>query len=162
MRGRTSTHRNYAAGVGASLIAEAVFIAMVALVSAVRGMDPWMVTRMPASFLYGPAAVQPPGYVAGDVIAGLLMHLMMGIVAGLLYAALLPRLRLNPVTGGVVTGMVLYVLGFWVLPLLFPHRLAPFWLPATEKLLQAGSHLIYGIVFGVAFRAIARPGAAPV
>lgn len=147
---------NYRAGVVASLVAEAVFIAMVMMVSWVRGMDPWMVTRVPASFLLGPDAVQPPGFVAGDVLLGMLMHLLMAIAVGLIYAALLPRLGPSPVVGGLITAAVLYGMGFWVLPLLFPVWLAPFWLPPVGKMLQAVAHVVYGVVFGLVYRRARR------
>lgn len=142
---------HYRAGVAASLIAEAVFILMVAMVSLVRGMDPWMVARMPGSFLLGPQAVQPPGFVPGDVLVGLLMHLGLGILVGVIYAALLPRLGISPIAGGLIAGALLYALGFWVLPLLFPDWLAPFWLPPLEKVLEVVSHAVYGVVFGYAY-----------
>ena len=145
----------FAAGVAASLVAEAVFMGMVAMVSMARGMSPWMVARMPASFLLGPGAVQPPGFAPGDVLIGLMMHLLLGVLVGLVYAALLPRLGVSPLAGGVITGAVLYALGFWLLPLLFPLWLAPFWLPPTGKMLQAAAHLVYGLVFGWTFRRIA-------
>jgi hypothetical protein len=143
---------SYSAGMAASLVAEAVFIATVAMVSWVRGMDPWMVTRVPASFLLGPEAVQPPGFVAGDVLLGMLMHLAMAIVVGLIYAALLPRLGLSPVAGALITAAVLYAFGFWLLPLLFPVWLAPFWLPPMGRMLQAVAHVVYGVVFGLVYR----------
>lgn len=144
-------HPRWAAGVAASLTAEAVFIAMVAMVSWVRGMDPWRVARVPAAFLMGPEAVEPPGFVAGDVLVGMLMHAGMGVLVGIIYSALLPRLRLSPLAGGLIAGAVLYLLGFWILPLLFPVSLAPFWLPATGKLLQAVAHAVYGATFGLAY-----------
>jgi hypothetical protein len=141
----------YRAGVVASLGGEAVFILMVAMVSLLRGMDPWMVARVPGSFVLGPSAVQPPGFVPGDVLIGLLMHLWLGILVGVTYAALLPRLRISPVMGGLIAAAVLYALGFWTLPLLFPRWLAPFWLPPTDRLLQAVAHAVYGWVFGYAY-----------
>lgn len=147
---------DYRAGVAASLVAETVFMIMVAAVALVRGMDPWMVTRMPASFLLGPAAVHPPGFVPGDVLIGLLMHLWLGILVGLLFAALVPRLRLSPVVAGLIAGALLYGLGFWLLPQLFPHWLAPFWLPPTGRALQAVAHAVYGLVFGYAYRGLLR------
>jgi hypothetical protein len=142
----------YRAGVVASLIAEAVFILLAAMVSLLRGMDPWMVARMPGSFVLGLEAVQRPGFVPGDVLMGLLMHLGLGILVGVIYAALLPRLGISPVAGGLIAGAVLYILGFWVLPLLFPTWLAPFWLPPLEKALEAVTHVIYGVVFGYAYQ----------
>lgn len=142
----------YAAGVGASLVAEGIFMGMVAAISRLRGMDPWMVVRVPASFLLGPAAVEPPGLVVGDVLLGLSMHLWMGIVVGLVYAALLPRLGVSAVAGGLIAGAALYALGFWALPLLLPERLAPFWLPPMGRALQAAAHAVYGVVLGLAYR----------
>lgn len=151
----------YSAGVAASLIAEAAFIAMVAMVSLLRGMDPWMVARMPASVILGPAAMEPSGFVPGDVVLGLLMHLWLAILVGLVFAALLPRLRISAVVGGLIAGAVLYVLGFWILPTLFPHWLDPFWLPPLENALQAVAHAIYGWVFGASYERLtgSRPAA---
>ena len=143
---------HYQAGIAASLIAETAFILMVMMVAWVRDQDPWMVTRVPASFLLGPDAVQPPGFIPGDVAIGLAMHLLMGILVGIIYAALLPRLGVSPPAGGLVTAAVLYGLGFWMLPQLFPQWLAPFWLPPTGRALQAVAHVFYGIVFGLAYR----------
>lgn len=143
---------SYAAGVAASLLAEAIFILMVAMIALLRGKDPWMVTRAPAAFVVGPEAIRPPGFVPADVALGLLMHLGLGIVVGLVYAALLPRLGISPVAGGLIAGAVLYGLGFWALPLLFPAWLAPFWLPPVGRALQAMAHAVYGIVFGWSFR----------
>lgn len=146
---------SFKAGVAASLVAEAVFIGVEMLVGWLRGKDPWMVTRVPGSFLLGPAATRPSGFVAGDVLLGLTTHLALAIIVGLAYAALLPRLGLSPVVGGLVTAAILYALGFWTLPLLFPHWLAPFWLPPMGRALQALAHAIYGVVFGWSFRAFA-------
>lgn len=109
---------------------------------------------MPGSLLLGPAAVDPPGYVAGDVVMGILLHVWLGILVGLIYAGLLPLLGLSPVKGGLIAGAVLYALGFWALPILFSHWLSPFWLPPTEKLLQAVAHSVYGVVFGVVFERV--------
>lgn len=144
----------YGAGVAASLVAETVFIGIVAVVSMLRGKDPWMVARVPGSILLGPEAVRPPGFVPGDVVLGLLLHLWLGILVGLVYAALLPRLGLSPVAGALVAAAVLYALGFWILPQLFPDWLSPFWLPPTGRALQAVAHAIYSVVFGLAFKAL--------
>ncbi len=151
----------FAAGIAASLAAEAVFALMVAAVSALRGMDPWRVVRMPASFVAGPSAVEPPGLVAGDVAAGLAMHVGLAVLVGVVYAALLPRVGVSPVAGGLIAGAVLYALGFWILPLSFPTWLAPFWLPPAGKALQAVAHAVYGVAFGVAFRRLAADGRTP-
>lgn len=107
---------------------------------------------MPASFVFGPSAVDPPGLVPGDVLIGLSMHLWLGIAVGLTYALLLPRLGVSPLLGGLIAGAVLYGMGFWALPLLFPTWLSPFWLPPTGRVLQAAAHVVYGVVFGLTYR----------
>lgn len=151
-----SARPRFAAGVGASLTAEALFIGVVAMVALLRGTDPWRVARMPGAFVLGPSAVEPPGPVPADVLVGLLMHLLLGILVGLAYATLLPRLGLSPLTGGLIMAVLLYGLGFWALPLLFPAWLAPFWLPPVGRLLQATAHLVYGVVFGLSYRRLVR------
>ena len=107
------------------------------MVAIVQKSDPWGPSRMAAALLLGPEAVQPAGFVIGDVLAGLALHGGMAVLVGVLYALLLPRFRLSPITGGVATGMILYAFGFWVLPLLFPKWLSPFWLPLSGKFMQA-------------------------
>jgi hypothetical protein len=146
----------YGAGVLASLIAESVFLLMMAGIAWLRGMDPWRVTRMPATFIIGPDAVEPSGFVPEDVLLGLAMHLILSILVGLLYAFLLPRLGLSPLAGGVLTGILLYSFGSWILPLLFPNWLAPLWLPPAGKVLQLVTHMIYGVVFGLTFHRLTR------
>lgn len=147
---------HYGAGVAASLIAEGVFTLMVAGVALMRDKDPWQVVKMPATFVLGPEAVHPSGFVPGDVLWGLLMHVLFGILVGLLYAFLLPRLGLAPLAGGLVTAALLYLFGFWILPLAFSDWLSPFWLPPMGRALQSIAHIVYGIVFGVSFRGLSH------
>jgi hypothetical protein len=111
---------------------------------------------MPTAFLLGPAAVEPPGLVPGDVLLGLLMHIWLSVLVGLVYAALLPPLGVTPLIGGLIAGVVLYALGFRALPRLYPAWLAPFWLPPAGRALQAGAHIVYGLVFGLTYRRLAR------
>lgn len=151
------TRGHYGAGVAASLVAETAFVLLTMALAFVRGRDPWHVTRAPASMLVGPAAADPPGFAAGDVALGLATHGAMAVAVGLAYAALLPRLRWSPVAGGLLTAAVLYVIGFWILPALWPHWLSPMRLPMPERLVSAATHAAYGVVFGVAYRALARP-----
>lgn len=81
---------------------------------------------MPRSSILGRAAAEPSGVVLADVAVVLLMIVVLGVLVGLLYAALLPLLSISLIRGGPVTGAVLYAHGFWALPLLFLGWLAPF------------------------------------
>lgn len=129
---------------------------MVAAVALIRDMDPWRVTRVPGSLLLGPDAVQPSASVPAEVAIGLAMHLFLAVLVGAIYAARLPRLGVSPVAGGLLTGAILYFLGFWVLPLLFPVWLASFWIGPVGKMLQAAAHVAYGLVFGWSYRHLTR------
>lgn len=155
MMNRSRRHQyqdsHYGAGVAASFIAEAVFTLMVAGIALLRGMDPWQVVKMPASFVIGPDAVHPLGFVPWDVLLGLVMHVVFSVVVGLLYAFLLPRLGLSPLAGGLLAAALLYLFGFWILPLVFSDWFSPFWLPPVGRALQFIAHTVYGIVFGVSF-----------
>ncbi|CAN5275073.1 hypothetical protein BH24GEM2_BH24GEM2_10270 [soil metagenome] len=146
------TRPRYAAGVTASLIAEAVFIAVNMPILAVMGKDAWAVARMPASLVAGPAVMEPPGFVPADVLLGLGMHVALGILVGVVYAVLLPRLGVSPIVGGLIAGAVLYLLGFLLLPAVFPDWLAPFRVPPLMHVIEIITHAVYGVVFGLAFR----------
>lgn len=55
-------------------------MAAVALMSWLRGEDPWKVVKVPASFVIGAEATRPPGFVPADVLLGLLMHLFFSVL----------------------------------------------------------------------------------
>jgi hypothetical protein len=146
------TRPRYAAGITASLTAEAVFIAVNMPILAVMGKDVWAVARMPASLVAGPSVMEPPGFVPADVLLGLGMHVALGILVGVVYAVLLPRLGVSPIVGGLIAGAVLYLLGFGLLPAVFPDWLAPFRVPPLMHVIEIITHAVYGVVFGLAFR----------
>ena len=104
---RAPAQAHYREGITASLVAETAFTAVMMGLMTARGKDPWKPTRASASLVFGPGVAEPPGFVPGDVARGLTMHVTYSVIAGGLYAALLPRLRLTPVQGGLVTGGVL-------------------------------------------------------
>jgi hypothetical protein len=146
------TRPRYTAGITASLIAEAVFITVNMPILAVMGKDAWAVARMPASLVAGPSVMEPPGFAPADVLLGLGMHVALGILVGVVYAALLPRLGVSPIVGGLIAGAVLYLLGFVLLPAVFPDWLAPFRVPRLMHMIEIITHAVYGVVFGLAFR----------
>jgi len=146
----------YGAGIGASLVAEAAFILSTMPILAAMGKDAWAVVRMPAALVAGPEVMRPPGWVPGDILLGLAMHIGLAIVVGVLYAILLPRLGVTAITGGLIAGAALYVLGFLVLPVLFPEWLAPFRVPPVMHLVEIVMHAVYGLVFGWSYRRMSR------
>lgn len=143
---------DYRAGITASLVAEVAFIGIMMGLMAARGEDPWKVTRASASLVFGPSVAEPSGFVPGDVAKGLSMHVTYSVIAGGLYAALLPRLRLTPIQGGLVTGGVLYALGSYILPETLGEWVEPMQKSPKEKAMTAVMHAFYGVVFGLTYK----------
>ena len=151
-RERNRRSPRYAAAIAASLVAETAFVALMMALMAARGKDPWKITRASASLVFGPEVAEPRGFVPGDVARGLSMHVTYSMIAGGLYAALLPRLRLTPVQGGLVTGGVLYALGSYILPATLGDWVEPMKKSPKEKAMTAVTHAFYGVVFGLAYK----------
>ena len=148
---RAPARGDYRAGITASLVAEMAFAGLMMGLMAARGKDPWKPTRASASLVFGPEVAEPPGFVPADVARGLTMHVTYSVIAGGLYAALLPRLRLSPVQGGLVTGGVLYALGSYILPATLGDWVEPMKKSPKEKAMTAVTHAFYGVVFGLAY-----------
>lgn len=151
-----SREADYRSGIASSLVAEAVFVAVGMGMLYLRGGDPWHIVRASASLVFGPDVASPPDFVPGDVARGAGMHVAYSLVTGAVYATLLPRLRLTPVQGGLVAGGVLYLLGTWLLPAALGDWVAPMRKSGAEKIVAAGMHVLYGVVFGVAYRVISE------
>ncbi len=149
-----ATHRRirYGAGIGASLVAETAFVLSTMSLLAVMGRDVWAVVRLPAVLAWGPKVTRPHGWVLEDVLLGAAMHAGLAILVGICYAVLLPRLAVSAVIGGLMAGAALYVLGFLVLPAVFPEWLAPFRVSPVMHLAQIAMHAGYGFVFGWSYR----------
>jgi hypothetical protein len=47
---------------------------------------------------------------------------------------------------------VLYLLGFVILPVVFPEWLVPFRVPPVMHVVEIVMHAVYGVVFGLAYR----------
>jgi hypothetical protein len=152
--GRDRRSPDYTAGIVASLVAETAFVGVMMGLMAAHGKDPWKPTRASASLVFGPEVAEPPGFVPADVVRGLSMHVTYSMLAGELYAVLLPRLKLTPVQGGLVTGGVFYALGSYILPGAFPEWVAPMKKSLKEKVMTAVVHAFYGVVFGLAYGAL--------
>lgn len=84
------------------------------------------------------------------------MHVIYSAIAGVLYAALLPRLRLTPVQGGLLTGGVLYGLGSYVLPAALGDWVEPMMKSPKEKAMTAVTHAFYRVMLGLAYEQLSK------
>ena len=127
------------------------------VVHKLRGKDPWKITRLPGSILFGPSVTKPPGSVPRDIAKGLFAHFVFSVAVGLLYPKLVRNMRAGPIGAGLRSSATLFALGFVILPyVLLPARTAPMRLPPKSLALNAVSHVLYGVTFGLAYRLLDR------
>src|SRR6266542_2991858 len=134
------------AGLGGGLAMAVV----AAIIATSMGQDIWQEAKQIAAIVYGPAALAQPGFDAGPVLVGSLIHLVVSALLGALFGILTRRvLRLTsdfwtPVLAGLIYGMLIWLVAYFVvLPLLNPALLD---LYAPAFIVQ---HLVYGMVTGV-------------
>lgn len=105
--------------------------------------SPWVVSHMIAAIVMGPATLQSTEFNLEIVAMALAAHYVLGVIFGLLLAAILVPFRLDSSLGmaalvGAVFGSALYLLNFYVMTYFFPWFVE--W-RGTQTLL---AHLIFG------------------
>jgi hypothetical protein len=141
-------------GLGGALAGLCGGLAMIivgALLSAVFGGDMWLEAKQIAAPFYG-SSVNTPGFDAGPVVLGTLLHFATAALLGSIYSIALRRvLRLPsdvgvPVLSGLIYGFLLWILAYFVvLPLINPSLRETY---APSFIIQ---HLVYGIVLGLVY-----------
>jgi len=123
-----------------------------AIISASLGGDIWLEAKQIAAVVYGPSAAAQPGFAAGPVLVGTLLHLIVSAALGALFGIVARRtLHLTSefgtmVMGGLIYGMLIWLVGYFVvLPLINP--------PLRETYAPAFivQHLVYGAVTGLLY-----------
>ncbi len=114
--------------------------------------DIWLEAKQIAALVYGPAAVAMPGFVAGPVIVGTLIHFIvaigLGAVFGILFRSVLhiPSTFGAPIVAGLIYGMLFWFLAYFiVLPIINPTLLDMY---APAFIFQ---HLVFGMVLGIVY-----------
>ena len=136
------------AGIGGGLAMAIV----AALISASIGGDIWQESKEIAAVVYGQTAAAQPGFVAGPVLVGTLLHFLMSALLGAIFGIVVRRiLHLTsdfgtPVLVGLIYGFLLWMVAYFItLPLLNPALLDTY---APSFIIQ---HLVYGAVTGLLY-----------
>jgi hypothetical protein len=123
-----------------------------AIISSSLGSDIWLEAKQIAAIVYGPAVAAQPGFAAGPVLVGTLLHLIASAVLGAIFGIITRRvLHLTSEFGtlllaGMIYGMLIWLVGYFiVLPLLNPLLLETY---APAFIIQ---HMIYGAVTGLVY-----------
>jgi hypothetical protein len=124
-----------------------------AIISASLDGDIWLEAKQIATTLYGASVASQPGFVAGPVIVGTLLHLIVSAALGALFGIVTRRvLHLTsdfgmPLLTGLIYGMLIWLVGYLViLPLVNPLLRDSTYAPAF--IIQ---HLVYGAVTGLLY-----------
>jgi hypothetical protein len=122
-----------------------------AIISASVGGDIWLESKQIAAVVYGSAAAQP-GFAAGPVLVGTLLHLLISTALGALFGIVTRRIfHLTSEFGtllmaGLIYGMLIWLVGYFaVLPAINPLLRETY---APAFIVQ---HLVYGAVTGLVY-----------
>ena len=114
--------------------------------------DVWLEAKQIAATLYGASAATAPGFTAGPIIVGTLLHLLVSTIFGALFGIITRRiLHLTSDFGtllmaGLIYGMLIWMVDFFiVLPIFNPLLLQTY---APAFIIQ---HLVYGAVTGLLY-----------
>jgi hypothetical protein len=142
-------------GLGGALAGLSGGIAMVIvaiLVSAAKGDDVFLEVKQIAGVVYGTSAIAEPGFVAGPVLVGLVIHLIVSMAFGAIFGIVMRRLlHLTSdfgtlVLAGMIYGMFIWMAGYFVvLPIINPLLLQSY---APAFIIE---HLVYGLVTGLVY-----------
>jgi len=119
------------------------------IVAALMGMGFWAPLKMISATFYGEAAMAQPGFAAGPVLVGLMIHMVVSAVYGAIYGTLArPRWSGGALLGwGVVYGLVIWALAYLLLPLVNP-LMSKAMREGMQPFLFAAEHVIYGAALG--------------
>jgi len=137
-------------GAVAGFLAGIVMIGISPLLSLMTGIGIFEPPKLIAATVYGPAAMDPPGFVLMPVLVGTLLHLITSTVLGFIFGVVFHRLFHLPTAFGtaVLIGLcygILIFLGayFLVLPIANPTLHDSYMAPFVAQ------NMIFGICLGI-------------
>lgn len=140
---------HWASGVGAGVIAGAVFLVLeMFMVWAFLGQSPWGPPRMIAAMVLGQDVLPPPAaFSLGIVLVAMAIHFTLSILLGLVGAALFSRFAFGGATVvGAIYGFAVYFINFYLIaPAVFP------WFTNAQNWVSFIAHVIFGAVMGAAY-----------
>lgn len=155
---------NWPVAAVAGLAAGAVLMVLDLLWSSiVEGGGPWRTSHMIAPIFTGADAARSSAYSFSVGVVGIALaaHYVLGIVFGLILAAIMTPLRLDStpakaILTGAVFGVVLYLVNFYGVARIFP------WLSEMRGWATLAAHLAFGVVAALFYWKLERtaPGTA--
>lgn len=118
--------------------------------------DPWTATRMIAAMAMSWEVLQITGYGMDVLVAALLVHYALGVLFGVLLAAIMAPFRLDSSSGmalatGALFGLLLYALNFYGMTGVYT------WFVALRGWPTAIAHVIFGMTAAFIYLKLERP-----
>lgn len=126
-------------------VAGAVLMVLDLLWSVITGVSPWITSHRIAAIVMGPEALQSTDdFNFWVVAASLVTHYVLGIVFGMVMAAVIAPFHFDSSAGmvllvGAIFGLALYLLNFYGMVLFFP------WFADMRSWATLVAHLIFGM-----------------
>jgi len=123
-----------------------------ALIARATGQDIWRESKQIAAVGYGASAEARPGFAAGPVVVGSLIHLALSALLGAVFAIVTRRvLRLTsdfgtPLITGLIYGLIIWMAAYFIVLPTFDPLLLDSYAPAFIV-----QHLVYGLVTGLVY-----------
>lgn len=151
-------------GAALGIVAGAVFALFEMIAAAAMGDGFWMPLRMIGAIVLGKEALEPSYSLAGAVVVGLLVHMVLSALYGGVLgavAASAPVLRIRP---ALVIASTLYGIGLWLFNFYVVTTFAFEWFKDADPTIQFVAHaFFYGTLLGVLLAAFQpREARAPI
>jgi uncharacterized membrane protein YagU involved in acid resistance len=146
---------DWSAVLWAAIIAGVAFMMMEMALVALTGMGGfWGPPRMIAAMLMGKQVLPPPAtFDTGIMMVAMLVHFALSIVYAFILAWVIATWSIGiAVLAGAAFGLIVYLVNFYgIAPPFFP------WFVEARNWIGLLSHIVFGIVLALAYKAIARP-----
>jgi hypothetical protein len=143
-------------GAVAGFLAGAVMVLLSPILSWLTGISLWEPPKIIAATVYGSSVVSNPGFEAGPVIMGTLIHFVISIVLGAIFGIIMHRMfHLTtdfglPALIGLCYGLIIFFIAYFIAPLVNPV-VNQYGMGAV-----IAQNLAFGICLGV-FYSLVRP-----
>ncbi len=155
----TNQRVDLGAAVRAGLLAGLLFLILeMILVPVVGEGSPWGPPRMIGAILLGKGVLPPPAdFAAVPFLAAIAVHFSLSVIYAIVLAALIKGFDTGvAILIGLVFGLALYFVNFYVLTAAFP------WFAMARNPITVFTHLVFGACGGWAYLWFRRPAALPV
>jgi hypothetical protein len=149
---------DWEAAIWAGLIGGALYLVVGILLPWIILGDPWLIGRIVASLILGPAVVAPQdGFRLSIFLAAVVVHFVLSVAFAYLVAFVIHRGGIiTGLVGGALVGLALYSINFYTASYFFP------WTFPLRSWMWAVAHLIFGALVGVIYELLEEERLVPV